>query len=104
MTTGENVAVVRRVFEEVWNQGHLARVDELFDPGYVRHNAPLGSPPGREAEKRHRASFRAAFPDLVIVADDVIAAGDRVVGDELGLLQQLGAVSSPWQAGAAPSK
>src|SRR3712207_2573204 len=79
MTVEENEAVVRRVFEEVWNHGDLACIPDLFGSDYVRHTAPPGSPPGPETERRHRADLLAAFPDLVIVADDVISAEDRVV-------------------------
>jgi steroid delta-isomerase-like uncharacterized protein len=79
MTPEKNEAVVRRIFEEIWNRGALDRIDDLFDPAYVRHNAPPGSPPGLETEKRHRADFRQAFPDLVITADDVISVQDKVV-------------------------
>lgn len=148
MSPEEIEAVVRRVFEEIWNQGNLARIDELFDPDYVRHNAPADAPPGPEGEKRHRAAFRQALPDLFITADDVVAAQDKVVvrytwrgtyqgtwpgipgtgtrvtvsgiaihrlvagritelwvvADELGLLQQLGAISPPGQHGAQPPR
>jgi predicted SnoaL-like aldol condensation-catalyzing enzyme len=78
MSVEENKAIVRRVFEEIWNKGNLALVDELYASDYIRHNASAGSPPGPAGEKRHRAAFRAAFPDLAITAGDVIAEGDRV--------------------------
>ena len=138
MGTEENKAVIRRVFDEVWNRGDLDRIADLFAPDFVRHGATPGRPAGLAGEKNHRAAFRAAFPDLVITADDVVAEGDRVavryswrgtyhgtwpgvaatgvpvrmtgiaihqvvagkvkalwvVGDELGLLRQLGAVST----------
>lgn len=32
MSTEDNKALVRRVFEEVLNQGNLALIDELYSP------------------------------------------------------------------------
>ncbi|MGH2588939.1 MAG: ester cyclase [Dehalococcoidia bacterium] len=78
MPVEENKAVISRVFEEVWNQGDLDRIDELFTPEYVRHGVPADGLAGPEGEKQHRAAFRAAFPDLVITAEDMVAEGDRV--------------------------
>jgi hypothetical protein len=38
MTAQDNKALVRRIFEEIWNQGNLARVDELFVPEHVGYD------------------------------------------------------------------
>jgi len=32
-----NKAIVRRLYEEVWNKGNLSLVDELFAPNYEHH-------------------------------------------------------------------
>src|SRR6266851_9483951 len=37
MSTEENNALVRRLIEEVWNQGHLAVFDELYAPDFLFH-------------------------------------------------------------------
>ncbi|MDQ4001303.1 MAG: ester cyclase [Actinomycetota bacterium] len=145
MTEEENKALNRRFVEEVINQGNIDAIDELIDPGVVDHAAPPGFPTGREGAKQFAAMMRAAFPDLHLTIEDMIAEGDKVAVrstwsgthegefmgipatgrrvavsgidisrcadgrmvehweqfDALGLMQQLGAVSPPDQAGAS---
>jgi ketosteroid isomerase-like protein len=75
-----NKAVVRRWMEEVWSGGNLVVLDELIAPEYVLHGAAdPTTPPGPAGAKRITAAFRAAFPDLQGVIEDLIAEGDRVV-------------------------
>lgn len=67
MTVEKNKAIVRRLWEEVWNQNNLAVCDEIFDPAYAEH------------ERRFVPVLRAAFPDLHFSIGDMIAEGDKVV-------------------------
>ena len=76
MTPDACEAGVRRLYDEVWNQGNLAVADELFADDY--QSAAPGSPPGPAGEKRHIAMIRAAFPDLQLAVEQVVAAGDAV--------------------------
>lgn len=80
--TGEEIkAVVRRIYEEVFNQGNLALVDELFAPDFVDHFAdPLPFQPTTTPEAvRWFAGFvRDAFPDLKVTVDDMIVEGDQL--------------------------
>jgi len=75
----ENKAIARRVQEEAFNQGNLAVIDELVSADYVDHDLPPGFPPGREGFKQMVAMYRAAFPDVQMTIDDVVAEGDKVV-------------------------
>src|ERR1700693_1187143 len=52
MSTADNKALVRRVFEEVLNQGNLALIDEFYNPDYVEHT-PSGPVHGTEAYKQY---------------------------------------------------
>ena len=77
----DNRALVRRWFEEVWNQGRAEAIEEMFDEEGVAYG--LADESG--AELRGPAHFRAfhqrfreAFPDLVVSVDDAISEGDRV--------------------------
>ena len=67
MSTEENKAVVRRLWEEVWNRADLAVADEIFDETYAAH------------EKAFVPIVRAAFPDSHHGIEDLIAEDDRVV-------------------------
>ena len=53
-------------------------VDRFVAVGYINHNAFVGD--GREANRAFWAAFLAAFPDLTASMDDLVVAGDRVVG------------------------
>lgn len=130
----QNKAVVRRFFEEVWNQGKEDVVDEIFAPT-VLFNGQIIT---REALKRSLAGRRAAFSDIHVTVEDQVAEGEKVstrrtwrathrgpyrgvaptgkqvtwtqisvvrfsqgrvvedwaVADEVGILQQLGALSA----------
>ena len=72
-------AVVRRVVDEMWNRADPAAVEELIAPDMVEHGAFGSGTGGREDARDTIGRFRAAFPDLVLEAEDLIAEGDRVV-------------------------
>ena len=72
-----NKALVRRWFEEVWNQGRVESIDELYAADGRVHG--LGDlPPGPPGFKPFHAAYRNAFPDMHLVLEDVIAEGDKV--------------------------
>lgn len=75
----KNRAVVRRWFEEVWNQGREATIDELFSAEGVAHG--LGD---SESDVRGPAEFkpfvahiRGSIPDLHIQVQDILCEGDH---------------------------
>jgi steroid delta-isomerase-like uncharacterized protein len=74
----ENVAVVRRYFEEVLGGGRLDRLNELVAPDYVDHTARPGRAPGAAGVRAVVELFHMAFPDLVVTVEDTIAEQDRV--------------------------
>lgn len=79
MPPDANTAVVLRWIEEAVNQGNLAVADELVAADCIEHVPGPGLAPGREGAKQRVAGFRAAFPDLHVTVEDIVAAGDRVV-------------------------
>src|SRR6266508_2697533 len=77
MAASENKALVRRFYEEAWDQGKLDVIDELFAEDYVRHDLRATQAlPGPEGMKRVTADFRAAFPDLHFDIEIVFAEGE----------------------------
>lgn len=73
----ENKAVVRRWFEEVWNKGRAAAIDDMLAANGVIHG--LGqSLHGPSEFKTFHAAYRTAFPDIKIHIDDIVAEGDTV--------------------------
>ena len=80
MTTEQNKALIRRFYEEVWNNGNFDVAEEIFAADYLRHDLRPGKAlPGPEGQKRIAADFRAAFPDLAMQVDFMIAEGDMVM-------------------------
>jgi len=79
MSTEENKALVRRLIEEVWNQGNLAVFDELYAPDFIFHDPGLPLVRTREEDKQWIARILKAFSDFHITIEDLIAEGDQVV-------------------------
>ncbi len=79
MSTEENKALVRRLIEEVWNTGDLARVDEFIADTYINRNAIPGLPTGHAGFQQVVDLYHRAFPDFQFTIEDLIAEGDQVV-------------------------
>lgn len=92
MSTEDNKTLVRRFYEEVFNEKNLAAVYEFIDPDGIDHALPPGLV-GIEGTKHFIGMYLAAFPDLHMTVEDLIAEEDEVVlrwtcrGTHLGELQ-----------------
>jgi predicted ester cyclase len=78
MSTEENKSLARYYVEQVLNEGNLNALDNLVSPNYKRHISPTAPSLTLEAQKQRLAGLRAAFPDVYVTIDDLIAEGDRV--------------------------
>lgn len=76
MSEARNKEVTRRFSAEVWGENNAALADELLAPDLVEHTPFPSQTPGLAGHKQVLAMFRAAFPDLRVTVDDVIAEGD----------------------------
>ena len=97
MSVEENVALMRRWFKEVWNEGKTQTIYELLSPdaigiGQLEDGGQLRGP----AEFLPLVErIRGAFPDINMVVEDAFGAEDKVVlrwsatmthhGDHLGM-------------------
>jgi steroid delta-isomerase-like uncharacterized protein len=79
-TTEEtNKAQFRRTYEEMFNQGNLANVDELIAPDCINHEVPPGmNNRGPESMCQVVTMLRTAFPDLHFTIEELVAEGDTV--------------------------
>lgn len=68
---------IHRIFDEAFNQGNLAIVDELLSSDYLAHNALGGAPNGPGGLKWLVATLRTAFPDLHCTVEDEIIDGKK---------------------------
>ncbi len=69
---------IRRIFEEAFNRGNLAVVDEVLAFDHVAHNAFTGGPHGPQGLKGLIVTFRTAFPDLHCSVEDEIQEGEKI--------------------------
>ncbi len=70
--------IARRYVEEIWDQGDLTALAELFASNIVDHHAVPGQAPGVEGQQQVLTMFRSAFPDLRVTTEDILVDGDRV--------------------------
>jgi steroid delta-isomerase-like uncharacterized protein len=92
-----NRNLMHRWFNEVWNQGSVAAIDELLAEDAILYGLAdsQGNPVnGKDAFKAFHAQFRSAFPDISVTIEDTLCEGDQVAarcavrgkhsGDSLG--------------------
>ena len=88
----ENVALIHRWFEEVWNKGRVEAIDEMFAEDGIAHG--LGSEGeklvGPAGFKPFFEQFRGAFPDIQVVIKDTISEGDKVAARWVGKMTHQG--------------
>ena len=76
MSIQENRAVVRRFLTEAYQNETI--VDKVVAPDYVGHFPPNPDLVGREAIRQFNRQAGAAFPDVQVTVEDLIAEGDQV--------------------------
>ena len=97
MSVEENIALMRRWFKEVWNEGRIQTVHELMSESVIGIGQDR---PGVEIHGRTEFvglvnRLRGAFPDIKITIEDAFGADDKVTirwsavmthtGDQLGM-------------------
>ena len=76
-----NKALVQRWFDEVWNKGRAEAIEEMFDEYGIAHGLsedPANPITGPRDFRPFHTLFREAFPNMMIVVEDMIAEGDKV--------------------------
>ena len=86
MSIEDNKAIARRLYEEVWNTGNIAVVDELVAPTIVLHYdypadipEPAENQSSLEVIKQFVSLLRTTFPDYHFTVELQVAEGDLVV-------------------------
>jgi steroid delta-isomerase-like uncharacterized protein len=74
----DNQQVIRQAFDEIYNKGNMALVEDVVSNDFVVH-LPGDDLHGPSALKQYVLALRGAFPDLHLTIDDQIADGDKVV-------------------------
>ena len=73
-------AVVRRLYEEVWNKRRFEIASQIISPSHALNDSRMvGSAVGPDAYKRAVTQYIAAFPDLRFSIEDMVCEKDKVV-------------------------
>jgi predicted SnoaL-like aldol condensation-catalyzing enzyme len=75
MTTRDDASALVQRMQECFNTRQFDQADDLFTPGFFSH--PLGTT-GFEAGKDAWRKVVAQFPDMRVVAEDILIDGDKV--------------------------
>ncbi len=76
MTTAEHQ--LTDIYVAMLNSHDADLVDQFIAEDYINHNPFVAD--GREANREFWSAFFAALPDLSATIEDLVLAGDRVVG------------------------
>lgn len=90
----DNIALVRRWFDEVWNQRRLDTIDELLAPEArcFDMTAPDSIIVGPQSFRAAAAQMHAAFGEMQLTIEDIFASGDRVAVRLTGRLKHTGSL------------
>ena len=93
-----NKTIVRRIWEEAWNEGNLATIDELAAADYVLHAYPedLDFGSGAEGLKRLISYWRANFPESRGIIKALIAEDDKVVTHYIAHMTSTAMTTGIW--------
>jgi steroid delta-isomerase-like uncharacterized protein len=96
-----NKELVRRLWEEGFNEGDLDLVDELVSADVVTHNPIiLDAPTGSDSIRGGIEMIRNSFPDFHVEVVDLIAEADRVAS----FLRMSGTNTGDYRRGGATGK
>lgn len=80
MSMQENLDLVRRYFDTIWNKGQFEREPEFIALDVVVHAPPIpGIPDGIAGPLAIVGTFRAALPDIHLTQDVLFGDEDKVV-------------------------
>lgn len=77
-STDERLAVIRRLWDEVWRDSDVAALDDLIAERYVRHNASGTQVLTRQELKKAFVQYQRVLHSPVTTVDDAAANGDVV--------------------------
>jgi len=81
-TPEENVAIIRRAYDEIFNERRIETIDELWAEDVVDHTMGEGQAPGRAGLKEAVLGMYERRPDLKVVVEEAIGVGDIVASRE----------------------
>ena len=92
MSEADGKAIVRRFFDEAWNQNRVAELDEYISADNIHRGPSDDGPRGPEQIRQVIKRWRTAFPDFryqieaLIAEDDLVTARVTMIGTHTGTL------------------
>jgi steroid delta-isomerase-like uncharacterized protein len=77
MSNNQNVEIVKRFIEDIWNEGKFDKVDEIFSQDVIWDGAEQSR--GLTDTKEFLNETKEKFPDLHFTIQDVFGSDDKVV-------------------------
>jgi predicted ester cyclase len=93
MSGDEAKAIVRRFFDEAWNQNRVAELDEYISADNIHHGPSADGPRGPEQIRQVMKNWHATFADFqykveaLIAEDDLVVARVTMAGTHTGVLR-----------------
>jgi predicted ester cyclase len=78
VSTEQNKALTRRLYEEVFGRGDHTAADAILAPDCVSHGPGVPPAVGTDGIKRQAAVLRTAIPDLTVTLHEQLAEEDLV--------------------------
>jgi ketosteroid isomerase-like protein len=95
MNENENTAIIRRWFDEVWNQKRLDTIDELLAPDGVAHDIGAQGTDIRGPREFRKAAetLHGLFGEMHFAIQDIFGVGNRVAVRVNARLRATGSLS-----------
>jgi len=78
LSAEQNKAILRQAYDAI-NRNDLDALDEMVASDITDHDQTPGQGPGLEGVKDYFSSLHAAFPDVHMDVEEMIAEGDKIV-------------------------
>lgn len=75
---GDNADLIRRWFDEVWNQGRADAIDELLAPDATIHGLAPGDMTGPQAFRAFHSALHVNFSKIHVRVEKTVEDGDDV--------------------------
>ena len=92
MSEADGKAIVRRFFDEAWNQNRVAELNEYISADNIHRGPSDDGPRGPEQIRQGIKRWRTGFPDFryqieaLIAKDDLVTARVTMIGTHTGIL------------------
>lgn len=96
MNTTQNINLIKKLFDEIYNRGNLSSMDQFFTKDVILNDPAVANfKRNLKALRDKEAQYLKAFPDRRLHIDELLATEDRVIviwtceGTHTGELQGL---------------